>query len=326
MIDVSVIIPTFEAGYELVVAIESVIIQEGITAEVILIEDGSISPSNQLVKEYLADYFECDNAQIFYHHQSNAGAYRARLNAVKLCRGRYIKFLDQDDVLLNGSLLKEVQSFDQDIDVVLSDWIVGESNESGISRSIQNKKHMKAPLFSDPINDFLTVGGVFTSAALYKKKSVTSALKPVTSFTPVKADDWLIFAQVCLSGARYKTIDNVAYIWVQNDQQLSRLSRHKLISEHFNILNWIESNLEKTDRLTDERKFLLANYYAKQLLEAFDKDKALYQKLVEKIKFLYPGYKQQHGNIIYKTLCHLLGFNTGVKTYMGIKSRLTFLR
>ena len=320
MIDISVIIPTYNASAKLLAAIGSVLDHKGLIIQVIVIEDGSKNPSKALLerhcKEFLKESASLTHSSITYHSQSNKGAYLARIVGLEKSDGKYIKFLDQDDVLLPQTLNNEISAFDSSVDVILSDWEVLDTTiEGGEIRTLH-----KAPTLLNPINDFLKQGGVFTSAALYRTDLLKKVLKPVSEFRPIKADDWLIFAQICLGGARYRTIDNLAYIWNQNTEQLSKLSRDELVREHYEILNWVENKLRSTQSLTYERKKLMAHYYAKQLLEAYQQNKSLFRLLIEKINSLDPNYRQKHGGVLLRFFCRVLGFKYGIKYYSIIKS------
>lgn len=337
MVDVSIIVPTFDAGNGLVHAIRSVKMQEGLRTQVVVIEDGSTSPSLTLLKENFIDCLhgevgpisqsrsniEQAKFQIKYAQQKNSGAYLARLNALSLCDGKFIKFLDQDDELLAGTLQRELEAFEKDVDVVLSNWLIGTASYSQKSHCTDTL--LTAPILDNPIDDFLKHGGVYTSAAMYRTSFATAVLKPVGSFVPIKADDWLIFAQICLGGARYKTINNIAYRWNQSDQQLSKKARSNLVAEHYSILSWIESELRENQHLAPQRKKLLANYYSKQLLEANELDDGSLRKFVDKIRDLQPEYRQKHGNKVYQLFCAIFGLEFGVKFYALMKKPYTIL-
>jgi len=324
MIDISVIIPTYNANAKLLSAIDSVLDHKDLIVQVTVVEDGSKNPSKALLErhynEYLKERASLTQSSITYHSQSNQGAYIARIVGLGKSEGKYIKFLDQDDVLLAQTLNKEIAAFDSSVDVILSNWeVLDMTADGGEVRTLH-----KAPLLLNPINDFLKQGGVFTSAALYRADLLKKVLTPVSNFRPIKADDWLIFAQICLGGARYRTIDNLSYIWNQNPEQLSRHSREKLVNEHYEILNWIEKKLSSMQNLTDERKKLLAHYYAKQLLEAYQLNQPLFRRLIKKINTLDPSYRQKHGGLTLRIFCHVLGLKYGIESYSIVKS--VFLR
>ena len=322
--DVSIVIPTYNAGSALVSAINSILSQAGVSTEIIIMEDGSSQPSSTLLQDNFAELINQemfnDEDTIRYFEQINSGAYHARMNCIPLCAGRYIKFLDQDDILLPDALAREVDAFEQHIDVVLTNWQVASIDARG--KLCEPLSRLAAPIYTDPIDDFLTVGGCYTSAALYRRETTSSALVAVTGFTPVKADDWLIFAQVCLAGATYKTIQVESYRWNNYPLQLSAQSTHLQIYEHYQILNWMQHTLQDSAQLSDKRKKLLAHYFAKQLLATYRQNKSASVKLLNKIHELQPNYQMQHGNRVYRFLCKLLGLRMGTGVYSKMKNLL----
>ena len=85
-IDISIIIPTYNASENLVSTIESVIEQRDVKIQLVVIEDGSSFPSKVLLEQNFHKYLEpqCSKRQIIirYLEQQNAGAYKARLSAL----------------------------------------------------------------------------------------------------------------------------------------------------------------------------------------------------------------------------------------------------
>ena len=208
--------------------------------------------------------------------------------------------------MLADTLQEEIAAFTDDIDVVLTNWQIVTLQTDADPNKI---RHMKAPIYASPIDDFLTVGGCYTSAALYRRSTTADALKPINEFTPVKADDWLIFAQVCLSGARHKTIDLESYCWMIHEGQLSEQTTDQIVEENYLILDWMENSLKRNQQLNESRKKLLANYHAKQLLMALKKDRGYFLKIADKITRPDKNYQMTHGNFIYRRLCDVLGIN-----------------
>jgi len=106
--------------------------------------------------------------------------------------GRYIKFLDQDDLLIEGTLdaeLKEAESTCADI--VMSNWFEAWGQFEKKQYVQKSERHHKAPIYSQPTLDFIEKGGVYTSAALYRKKLFNS-IQPITDWKPLLNDDNLL--------------------------------------------------------------------------------------------------------------------------------------
>ena len=101
---VSVIIPTFNRAHTLHRAIDSVTDQTQKNLEIIIVDDGSIDDTPSIV----AEYTDCKDWLTYVRLPSNMGAQRARMEGVRLSRGRYVVFLDSDDALVPDSILERL--------------------------------------------------------------------------------------------------------------------------------------------------------------------------------------------------------------------------
>lgn len=97
---VSVIIPCYNQATYLPAAIESVIVQTYKSFEIIVVNDGSKDNTDEVAQRYEA---------VIYLEQVNQGVSTARNNGLKIAKGKYIIFLDSDDVLLPSALELGVQ-------------------------------------------------------------------------------------------------------------------------------------------------------------------------------------------------------------------------
>lgn len=89
MIDVSVVIPTYNRADYVVGAIESAVEQSRPPAEVIVVDDGSTDRTPELLSS-MSD-------PVRYVRQENAGVSAARNRGVREATGRWVAFLDSDD-------------------------------------------------------------------------------------------------------------------------------------------------------------------------------------------------------------------------------------
>jgi len=100
---VSVIIPTFNRGWAIPEAIESVLTQERITFELIVVDDGSTDATGQILDRY--------GEQIILIRQHNQGVSTARNAGIQVARGELIAFLDSDDYWLPNKMITQVEFF-----------------------------------------------------------------------------------------------------------------------------------------------------------------------------------------------------------------------
>lgn len=97
--DISVIIPVFNTEPYLAECLDSVLGQSFSDIEVICINDGSTDDSPRIIQEYASR-----DSRIRGVHQDNHGLAYTRNRGVQLAQGKYIYFMDSDDILADGAL------------------------------------------------------------------------------------------------------------------------------------------------------------------------------------------------------------------------------
>lgn len=101
---VSVIIPVYNASNYIGRTIESVLNQTYKKIEIVLVDDYSTDNSRQIIEQYAAEF---DN--IVYHLQKeNGGAAVARNTALEIAKGRYVAFLDSDDLWMPDKIERQL--------------------------------------------------------------------------------------------------------------------------------------------------------------------------------------------------------------------------
>jgi glycosyltransferase involved in cell wall biosynthesis len=139
---VSVIIPTFNREKFLGKAIQSVLAQSFPDFEIIIVDDGSTDETAEVVKSFPADRLQ-------YVYQPNRGRSNARNHALRLARGRYIAFLDSDDLYLPGKLELQVNYLDCHPDVGMVYTSAYCIDESGNQLEYQYKAKTSGRIYRD---------------------------------------------------------------------------------------------------------------------------------------------------------------------------------
>jgi len=96
----SVVIPAYNSGRFIADAIDSVLTQDGFEVELLVVDDGSTDDTAQIVARY--------GGAVTLLRQTNAGAAVARNAGLQAAHGRYVAFLDADDVWLPGKIDSQV--------------------------------------------------------------------------------------------------------------------------------------------------------------------------------------------------------------------------
>jgi glycosyltransferase involved in cell wall biosynthesis len=105
---VSVVIPTRDRARYIGQAIESVFAQIYSDYEIIVVDDGSVDNTNEILSPYIK------NSGVRYERQDPLGVSAARNHGARLARGRFIAFLDSDDLFLPSKLEKQMALFARD--------------------------------------------------------------------------------------------------------------------------------------------------------------------------------------------------------------------
>lgn len=99
-IQVSIVMPVFNSNKYLSEAIESVLQQTFTSWELIIVDDHSTDGSINIIKKYADE----DSRIIPIFLPKNVGAAAARNTGIACRRGRYLAFLDSDDIWLKQKL------------------------------------------------------------------------------------------------------------------------------------------------------------------------------------------------------------------------------
>jgi glycosyltransferase involved in cell wall biosynthesis len=130
---VSVIIPTYNRGWILKEAIDSVLAQDYKDLELIVVDDGSTDNTFEILASYGND--------IKVLFQENKGVSAARNRGITEASGQLIAFLDSDDLWLPRKLSTQVDFFNQ-----MPDALICQTEEIWVRNGIRvnpKKRHKK---------------------------------------------------------------------------------------------------------------------------------------------------------------------------------------
>ena len=151
---VSVIIPTFNREIYLKKAIQSVISQSYRPIECMVVDDGSTDKTKEVIEKFISENKE--DFTLKYLFQQNAGSQAARNTGTSASSGEFIQYLDSDDILYPGKIMKQVEFLNQNqnCDGIWGDWRKGTVEENELIKSSFNPEIIAQILTENCIVNF----------------------------------------------------------------------------------------------------------------------------------------------------------------------------
>lgn len=100
-IDISIIIPVYNTEKYLNFSLKSITEQSLKNIEIICIDDGSVDNSLKILRNY-----QEKDGRLIIINQKNQGAAKARNRGIKISKGKFISFMDSDDLYPNKYILE----------------------------------------------------------------------------------------------------------------------------------------------------------------------------------------------------------------------------
>lgn len=214
---VSIIVPVYDAGNYIEETIQMVEKQTFRNWELILVDDGSLDNSRQVIEAYLqkrkAKITDGQLPEIrFIVKEKNEGAAMARNTGMAAAKGRYIAFLDADDIWMSDKLQKEMEFLaKKQAAFVFSAYEFGDENAKGTGRIVhvpQTLTYRKA----------LSRTVIFTTTVLLDRKKIEKELL----FMPVvKSEDTAFWWKLLRNGVVAYGLDEVLAIYRRPAKSLS---------------------------------------------------------------------------------------------------------
>jgi glycosyltransferase involved in cell wall biosynthesis len=212
---VSVIIPSFNREKLLSNAIDSALRQTLPASEVIVVDDGSEDNTQAVVRKY--------GSQVVYIRQENKGVGSARNLGISVAKGKYISFLDSDDMWLDFKLAMQVAILEKlpEIGFLFTEFFVLKDDSRKIPKGSQHWLEHAAdwttmydkvyggselyPEFKNGREDFMVYTGniyrrllesayILTSTAVVRRDAIGDSIRFTEGVTIY--EDWEFYARL----------------------------------------------------------------------------------------------------------------------------------
>lgn len=163
----SVVIPAYNAGSFIARTLECLNAQKFSDFEAVIINDGSTDNTEAVVAEYIAAY---PNLRLRLINQQNRGIAGARNRGILEAKGRYVAFLDHDDIWYPEKLIRcyTVLNTHPDITVVCHNEVLREASGK-IARYLNY-----GPYVEDMFRKLLYQGSCLSTSATAIRRDVFS--------------------------------------------------------------------------------------------------------------------------------------------------------
>lgn len=228
---VSVIIPMYNAAQYIEETINSVVSQTYTSWECIVVDDGSVDNSAEIVQRMAEN-----DDRIVYVYQNNSGPSAARNNGLSLAKGEYIQFLDADDILLPDRFAIMIEEYvDVQPNVILySNLCLG--NNTNIKETIPYQKHcglsQKYIGYQEMYGKFALDFSFIPGAILFPKKVLENVMWNIDMRY---SEDWDYYLQLTKRGFLFKNIPIVLFVYRMTPTGLSTQYRDVLKANYLVI-------------------------------------------------------------------------------------------
>lgn len=289
---VSIISPCYNGEKYVVNFIESVLHQTYSQIELIVVDDGSVDKTSEIVQSYIGK-FEAKKYSLRYIYQHNQGQAAAVNQGLKIYSGEYLMWTDSDDILYTENVERKVNYLKQhpDCGMVLCEGEVikaGNLNER-IGYLARKKPNGKDAYFEDLIYERNVV---FVPATIMARAEAVKKVIPEEGiYVSREGQNWQLMLPLAYS---YKCgyIEEALFQCVAHDDSHSRSKRtyQENLQRYDNMEILLMETINKIAAMPEEekrswRKKINLKYAERKLYLAYEhKDHKIVREIKEQMK------------------------------------------
>jgi glycosyltransferase involved in cell wall biosynthesis len=243
----SVIIPTFNRAHQISRALASVLNQQFKDFEVIVVDDGSTDNTDSVVAAF-------QDKRVRYFKKRNEERSIARNFGIKQAKGKYINFLDSDDVVYPNHLQTAYELLQRNYFPELGHlgYQIGGFNKEPILRRNQFSEETAAQLIHE---------NVLHGNAIFIRQDVTKMYSFIASSSAVVSEDWCLWIRLA---ARFKIyFDNTitSAVIEHEGRSLNNINPNKLIAGTELIIDNLKKDQVFLRKYKGRTGYFFANHY-----------------------------------------------------------------
>lgn len=230
---ISVIMPVFNGEEYIRESIDSVLSQKNVDLELIIVNDGSTDNTEKIIKNY--------GSKIKYFYQDKSNQAAAMNRAIEIAKGKYVAYLDSDDICVNNRLKKQHDFLEKNISIGLVYSAYQNINQYGKNLEI------KYPTKPDRIT-LLYENYIPHSTVMHRKEIFSKAGNFDISY---RNQDWDLYVRFS-EHVEFALINEVLIKYRSHNSNTSRSYHRKL--NHYRLTRLIM--LEKTYLRREKPKWM----------------------------------------------------------------------
>ena len=283
---VSIIVPCHNAARFLGETIDSVLAQTFPAFELIVVDDGSTDGTADVIDRYrrLDGRLKCDSGP-------NRGVSEARNRGTELACGRYLQYLDADDLLRPHALQVKFESLESSgADIACTDW--QKLIESPRGHFVPGEIHSRK---CDEVQPGLEIA-IFLDfwsppAALLYRREIVDRVGGWNTSLPIVQDGRFLFDAVHCGG-RLRHVPGIGadYRIEQGERSLSKRDPAAFMRDWAEDAFQVEAIWRREGELTSARKDALLRRLGKTTRVLYELDRPAFWTVCRRIQTLDPKY------------------------------------
>lgn len=187
--EVSIVITCYNYGQYVSKCLDSVLNQTMTDFEIVLVDDGSTDDSEEKIKPFLSD------SRLRYIKQVNSGQANAKNHGVCESKGRFVAFIDADDMWVVDKLEKQLPFFkNNDIGVVYSRALYIDEDGNNLCHEVEDFGKYLKPQSGYVINHLLFDNFVPFSSSIVRRELLNIGFNEKNKM----AIDWELWLRLSL--------------------------------------------------------------------------------------------------------------------------------
>jgi glycosyltransferase involved in cell wall biosynthesis len=313
---VTVVIPAYNAAEWIAESVGSVLQQTYPDLEIILIDDGSTDRTVEIAECILRK----GRFQYQILHQTNMGPSAARNRGWRVARGRWIQFLDADDLIHPCKIETQMtEGSDRVADVIYSDW----QRLRWADGSWEKEKYIYRPVISEDAAADLLRNENFI--ALGSQLIRLSALRQLGGFDESHrfVEDVELYVKIAVrNGVFVKAASSGPLFWYRDrPQSLSKSNQKLFVEACIRNARLVAQHIQQSQQCLPKSVEAVVDVYSHAARYFADNDWKRFEQILTEIEALRPGFVPK-APLALRRLSRVVGYKNAERIavfYRGMK-------